>query len=60
MYTPECELVFYKHKHPNGESARRSRAERQAKLAEIQDEFDDLALLGARVLDICRPAAAGE
>lgn len=52
MSPPERELVLYKRKLRNRESARRSRAKRQATLAELQDEVDDLALLGARVLEI--------
>lgn len=52
MTPSERELVLYKRKLRNRESARRSRTKRQATLAELQEEVDDLALLGARVLDM--------
>lgn len=52
MNPTERELVLYKRKLRNRESARRSRQKRQATLAELQNEVDDLANVSARMVDI--------
>lgn len=51
MSSKERELVLYKRKLRNRESARRSRQKRQATLAELQEEIGDLLLVAGRVVD---------
>lgn len=52
MNSSERELVLYKRKLRNRESARRSRQKRQATLGEIQEEIDDLARISERMVDV--------
>lgn len=52
MNAVERELVLYKRKLRNRESARRSRQKRQATLAELQDEIDDLVNVSERMVDV--------
>jgi hypothetical protein len=52
MSGEERELVLYKRKLRNRESARRSRQKRQATLAELQEEVDELVLVAGRMLDV--------
>lgn len=52
MNATERELVLYKRKLRNRESARRSRQKRQATLAELQDEIDDLMQLSGRMVEV--------
>lgn len=51
MSAKERDLVMYKRKLRNRESARRSRARRQATVAELQDEMGDLLEIAAGVVD---------
>lgn len=51
MNATERELVLYKRKLRNRESARRSRQKRQATLAELQEEIDDLMQITGRMVE---------
>lgn len=51
MNATERELVLYKRKLRNRESARRSRQKRQATLAELQEEIDDLMQVTGRMVE---------
>lgn len=52
MNSAERELVLFKRKLRNRESARRSRQKRQAALADLQEQIDDLMQFSARMVDI--------
>lgn len=52
MNATERELVLYKRKLRNRESARRSRQKRQATLAELQEEIDDLMQVTGRMVEV--------
>lgn len=52
MNATERELVLYKRKLRNRESARRSRQKRQATLAELQEEMDDLMSVTGRIVEV--------
>ena len=52
MNPTERELVLYKRKLRNRESARRSRQKRQATLHELQEELDELHTMSARIVDL--------
>eukprot|EP00177_Eucheuma_denticulatum_P008178 GFKZ01014886.1.p1 GENE.GFKZ01014886.1~~GFKZ01014886.1.p1 ORF type:complete len:348 (-),score=62.99 GFKZ01014886.1:1763-2770(-) len=52
MNATERELVLYKRKLRNRESARRSRQKRQATLAELQEEVDDLMQVTGRMVEV--------
>lgn len=52
MNATERELVLYKRKLRNRESARRSRQKRQATLAELQEEIDDLMQVSGRMVEV--------
>lgn len=52
MNATERELVLYKRKLRNRESARRSRQKRQATLLELQEEVDDLMQVSERMVDV--------
>lgn len=55
MSAAERELVLYKRKLRNRESARRSRVKRQGTLANLQIDVDELSTFSMRMLDIaCR------
>lgn len=51
MNHAERELVLYKRKLRNRESARRSRQKRQATIAELQDEIDDLMKVSGKMVE---------
>lgn len=51
MNATQRELVLYKRKLRNRESARRSRQKRQATLAELQGEIDDLMQITTRMVE---------
>lgn len=52
MSGEQRELVLYKRKLRNRESARRSRQKRQATVTELQEEIDDLMHCSSRMIDI--------
>lgn len=52
MNTSERELVLYKRKLRNRESARRSRQKRQATLSDLQSDIDELATVAERMVDL--------
>lgn len=52
MNATERELVLYKRKLRNRESARRSRQKRQATLTELQEEIDDLMQVSGRMVEV--------
>lgn len=52
MNPTERELVLYKRKLRNRESARRSRQKRQSTLGELQEEVDDLVQISSRMVDV--------
>lgn len=52
MSATERELVLFKRKLRNRQSARRSRQKRQATLAELQSEIDDIMQVTHRMVDI--------